>query len=119
MATDLGMGHPLETALCSCVVAMRLGEVQTGRLDGDAVHAVLAEAGHHVPRTRRERPAGLSQREVEVLRLLARGLSNRDMARQLSFSPDTVKHHIQHIYDKAGLSTRAGATLFAMENSLL
>lgn len=94
-------------------------EVRAGRLDGDAVHAVLAEAGHRVPRARRERPAGLSQRELEVLRLLARGLSNRDMAEQLYLSPDTVKHHIQHIYDKIGLSTRAGATLFAMENALL
>ena len=94
-------------------------EVRAGRLDGDAVHAVLAEAGHRVPRARRERPAGLSEREVEVLRLLARGRSNRDMAEQLYLSPDTVKHHIQHIYDKIGIATRAGATLFAMENGLL
>ena len=54
-----------------------------------------------------------------MLRLLARGQSNRDMAEQLYLSPDTVKHHIQHIYDKIGVSTRAGATLFAMENALL
>ena len=94
------------------------GEVRAGRLDGDAVHAVLAEAGHRVPRSRRTRPGGLSEREVEVLRLLARGLSNRDMAEQLFVAPDTVKHHIQHIYDKIGLSTRAGATLFAVENGL-
>jgi HD-GYP domain-containing protein (c-di-GMP phosphodiesterase class II) len=94
-------------------------EVRAGRLDGDAAQAVLAEAGHHVPLTRRERPAGLSEREVEVLRLLARGHSNRVMAQQLFLSPDTVKHHIQHIYDKIGLATRAGATLFAMENALL
>ncbi|HEX3721314.1 MAG TPA: HD domain-containing phosphohydrolase [Nitrolancea sp.] len=94
-------------------------EVRAGRLDGDAAHAVLAEAGHRVPRSQRTRPAGLSEREVEVLRLLTRGLSNRDMAEQLYLSPDTVKHHIQHIYDKIGLSTRAGATLFAMENALL
>jgi len=94
-------------------------EVRAGRLDGDAVHAVLAEAGHRVPRARRERPAGLSQREVEVLRLLTRGLSNKEMAERLYLSPDTVKRHIQHIYDKTSLSTRAGATLFAMENSLL
>jgi DNA-binding NarL/FixJ family response regulator len=98
-------------------------EVRAGRLDGDAVHAILAEAGHRHPggtrRARRERPAGLSEREVEVLRLLARGLSNRDMAEQLYLSPDTVKHHIRHIYDKTGVSTRAGATLFAMENGLL
>ena len=53
------------------------------------------------------------------MRLLARGLSNREMADQLYLSRDTVKHHIQHIYDKTGVSTRAGATLFAMENALL
>jgi HD-GYP domain-containing protein (c-di-GMP phosphodiesterase class II) len=94
-------------------------EARGGRLDGDAVHAVLAEAGHQVPSIRRERPAGLTQREVEVMRLVARGLSNREMAEQLHLSADTVKHHIQHIYDKTGLSTRAGATLFAVENSLL
>jgi len=76
-------------------------------------------SGHRVSPTRRERPAGLSQREVEVLRLLARGLSTRDMAERLHLSADTVKHHIQHIYDKTGLATRAGATLFAVENSLL
>jgi HD-GYP domain-containing protein (c-di-GMP phosphodiesterase class II) len=96
-----------------------LREVRLGRLDGDAVNAVLAEAGHRVPRARRERPAGLSQREVEVLRLLARGCSNRDIAAQLFVAPDTVKHHIRHIYDKADVTTRAGATMFAMENSLL
>lgn len=94
-------------------------EVRGGRLEGDAVDAVLAEAGHRVPHARRERPAGLSRREVEVLRLLARGLSNRDIAEQLFVAPDTVKHHIQHIYDKTAVSTRAGATMFAMENRLL
>jgi HD-GYP domain-containing protein (c-di-GMP phosphodiesterase class II) len=95
-------------------------EVRLGRLDSDAVNAVLVEAGHALPaRGRRQRPAGLSDREVEVLRLIARGLSNRDMAAQLVISQDTVKHHIQHIYDKIGVSTRAGATLFAMENRLL
>jgi HD-GYP domain-containing protein (c-di-GMP phosphodiesterase class II) len=94
-------------------------EVRAGRLDGDAVHGVLAEAGHHLQRTRKERPAGLSEREVEVLRLIARGLSNREMADQLYLAPDTVKHHIQHIYDKVGVATRAGATLFAMEHTLL
>jgi HD-GYP domain-containing protein (c-di-GMP phosphodiesterase class II) len=94
-------------------------EVRDGRLEGDAVHAVLAEAGHHVPRIRRERPAGLTDREVEVLRLLVQGLSNREVADRLVLSRDTVKHHIQHIYNKTGVSTRAGATLFAMEHTLL
>jgi HD-GYP domain-containing protein (c-di-GMP phosphodiesterase class II) len=94
-------------------------EARAGRLDGEAVHAVLAEAGHRVPPVRRERPAGLSRREVEVLRLLARGHANREMAGQLCVSPDTIKHHIQHIYNKTGLATRAGVTLFAMEHGLL
>ena len=94
-------------------------EGRAGRLDGEAIAAVLAAAGHSVPRSRRERPAGLSDREIEVLRLLARGLSNRDMAERLSLAPDTVKHHVQHVYDKIGLATRAGATLFAVEHALL
>ena len=94
-------------------------EVRAGRLDGDAVQAVLAAAGHRVSRARQERPAGLSRREVEVLRLLARGHSNREIGTQLYVAPDTVKRHIQHIYDKTGLSTRAGATLFAVENALI
>jgi HD-GYP domain-containing protein (c-di-GMP phosphodiesterase class II) len=112
--------RPHRQALSAEAAAEELrSEVRAGRLDSDAVNAVLAEAGHRVPRARRERPAGLSEREVEVLRLLARGLSNRVMAAQLFVSPDTVKHHIQHIYNKTGVSTRAGATLFAMEHGLL
>jgi HD-GYP domain-containing protein (c-di-GMP phosphodiesterase class II) len=94
-------------------------EVRAGRLDGQSADAVLAEAGHAVSRGQRRGPAGLSQREIEVLRLLARGLGNREMAEQLTVSQDTIKHHIQHVYNKIGVSTRAGATLFAMEQSLV
>ena len=94
-------------------------EVHAGRLDGPSAEAVLAEAGHRVSSARREVPAGLSRREIEVLRLLARGLTNREMAEHLTVSQDTVKHHVQHVYNKIGVSTRAGATLFAMEQSLL
>lgn len=54
-------------------------EVRAGRLDGDAVHSVLHAAGHQTTR-RRTLPAGLTPREVEVLRLLARGLSNKQIA---------------------------------------
>jgi len=54
-----------------------------------------------------------------VLRLVARGLSNREMARQLFISEGTVHHHVQHIYHKVGVSTRAAATLFAMQHDLL
>lgn len=93
-------------------------EVRAGRLDGDAVAAVLAAAGHQAGR-RREWPAGLSAREIEVLRLVARGYSRRQIAHVLSISAHTADHHIRHIYNKTGVSTRAGATVFAMEHGLL
>jgi DNA-binding CsgD family transcriptional regulator len=93
-------------------------DVRRGRLDADAVDAVLGAAGHRVPR-RREGPAGLTRREVEVLVLLARGLSNKAIAAQLVVSPKTVGHHIEHIYRKIDCSTRAAASLFAMQHGLL
>jgi DNA-binding CsgD family transcriptional regulator len=93
-------------------------DVKAGRLDADAVEAVLGAAGHRVAR-RREGPAGLTVREVEVLRLLARGLSNREIARRLVISPKTVANHVEHIYAKIGASTRATASLFAMHHGLL
>jgi HD-GYP domain-containing protein (c-di-GMP phosphodiesterase class II) len=93
-------------------------EVKAGRLDTDAVEAVLAAAGHRVAR-RREGPAGLTAREIEVLRLATRGLTNKEIAARLVISPKTVANHIEHIYAKIGASTRAMAGLFAMKNGLL
>ena len=93
-------------------------DVRRGRLDTDAVDAVLGAAGHRVPR-RREGPAGLTRREVEVLVLIARGLSNKAIAEQLVVSPKTVGAHIEHIYSKIDCSTRAAASLFAMQHGLL
>ena len=93
-------------------------EVRAGRLDAETVEAVLGAAGHRVAR-RREGPAGLTRREVEVLRLLARGLSNKRIAEQLVISPKTVANHIEHIYAKIDASTRARASLFAMQHGLL
>jgi HD-GYP domain-containing protein (c-di-GMP phosphodiesterase class II) len=93
-------------------------EVRAGRLDAEAVDAVLGAAGHRVAR-RRGGPSGLTEREVEVLRLLARGLSNKDIASQLVISPKTVGNHVEHIYAKINASTRAAAGLFAMRNGLL
>jgi DNA-binding NarL/FixJ family response regulator len=93
--------------------------VRAGRLDGAAVDAVLRAAGHRVRRKQREWPAGLSAREVEVLRLLARGAPNRVVAQRLGISAATVSHHVQHVYTKIGVSTRAGATLFAMQQGLV
>jgi HD-GYP domain-containing protein (c-di-GMP phosphodiesterase class II) len=94
-------------------------DVQTGRLDGEAVGAVLEAAGHRGARARREWPAALSSREVEVLRLAARGLSRREISARLWISERTAGHHLQHIYDKIGVSTRAAATLFAAQHDLL
>jgi HD-GYP domain-containing protein (c-di-GMP phosphodiesterase class II) len=93
-------------------------DVRAGRYNADAVEAVLGAAGHRVPR-RREGPAGLTPREVEVLRLLARGLSNKDIAERLVISPKTVANHAEHIYAKINASTRAAAGLFAMQHGLL
>ncbi len=93
-------------------------EARAGRLDPEAVEAVLGAAGHRVLR-RREGPAGLTQREVEVLRLLARGLSNKEIAAALVITPKTVANHVEHIYAKIGASTRARASLFAMQHGLL
>jgi HD-GYP domain-containing protein (c-di-GMP phosphodiesterase class II) len=94
-------------------------EVRAGRLDGEAVQGVLIAAGHAVRRRRRELVAGLSEREIEVLRLIARGHSKKQMAALLTIAEKTVDNHIQHIYNKIGVTTRAGATLFALEHDLL
>lgn len=93
-------------------------EAQRGRLDAEAVAAVRAAAGHAAP-GRRPRPGGLTDRQLEVLRLVARGLSNREIGRALVVSPRTAEHHVQDIYARIGVSTRAGAALYAMEHDLL
>src|SRR5262249_28756894 len=93
-------------------------EVSAGRLDAECVDAVLGAAGHRVPR-RREGPAGLTRREIEVLRLLARGRSNKEIARELVISSKTVGNHVEHIYAKIDASNRAGASLFAGRQGLL
>ena len=93
-------------------------EVTAGRLDGEAVDSVLRAAGHRVGR-RREWPAGLTTREVEALRLLARGLSNKQIAGQLVISPKTAGSHVEHIYRKIDVSNRAQASLFALRHGLM
>jgi len=99
------------------VTEMR-AEVRAGRLDGAAAGAVLEAAGHRVPR-RREGPAGLTAREVEVLVLLTRGLSNKQIAERLVITPKTASNHIEHIYAKIGASSRAAAAMFAVQHGLL
>jgi HD-GYP domain-containing protein (c-di-GMP phosphodiesterase class II) len=92
--------------------------VRTGLLDAEAAGAVLAAAGHDIE-VRRELPAGLTEREAQVLGLVARGHSNRQIAEALRISRRTAEHHVQHIYTKIGSSSRAAAALFAMEHDLL
>jgi HD-GYP domain-containing protein (c-di-GMP phosphodiesterase class II)/DNA-binding CsgD family transcriptional regulator len=93
-------------------------EAMAGRLDPVATDAVLASAG--VP-TRRPTPgpAGLTAREIEVLRLIARGAATRDVASQLGISQKTAGTHIERIYTKTGSHSRSTATIFALRNGLL
>ena len=96
-----------------------LADVAAGRLDRDAAHAVLDAAGLARRRTRSAWPCGLTDREVEVLRLLSRGGTNKEIAASLGISPRTAQHHVIHIYQKIEVSSRAAAALFATENGLL
>jgi len=93
-------------------------EAQAGRLDGEAVSAVLKAAGAPVP-ARRSSPGSLTAREVEVLVLLARGNSSRQIAAKLVVAPKTASNHVQNIYAKLGNSSRAAATLYAMQHGLI
>jgi HD-GYP domain-containing protein (c-di-GMP phosphodiesterase class II) len=96
-----------------------LREAEEGRLDPEAVDAVLNAAGHRVRERPRELPAGLTERELEVLLVLVRGESNQEIAQDLGISAKTVGHHVQHVYQKAGVRSRAAATLWAFEHDLV
>ena len=93
-------------------------EVRAGRLASDAVEAVLAAAGLRRSK-RRSGPAGLTPREVEVLILVARGASTKQVARALGITAKTAGTHIERIYAKIGASSRSTATLFALQQGLL
>ena len=93
-------------------------EVTDGRLDGDAVRAVLDAAGHRVRRPVGH-AGGLTAREVEVLVLLARGMTNKQIAQELTISAKTVNAHAEHIYTKLGLRSRGAAALYAMRHGLM
>jgi HD-GYP domain-containing protein (c-di-GMP phosphodiesterase class II) len=110
--------RPHREPLAADRAAEILGEqASAGRLDADAVRAVVESAGQRPPRL--ERPAGLTEREAEVVGMLARGLQTKQVARALGISVKTADRHIQNAYRKIGVSTRAAATLFAMEHGLL
>jgi DNA-binding NarL/FixJ family response regulator len=92
-------------------------EARAGRVDVDAVTAIVGVAGQRAPRL--ERPAGLTEREAEVVAMLARGLQTKQVARALGISVKTADRHVQNSYRKIGVSSRAAATLFAMEHGLV
>ena len=111
--------RPHRPALAAEEAAAQLrSEVRTGRLDGDAVGVVLRASGHRAP-ARREGPAGLTAREVEVLALLARGNATKEIARHLGITPKTASNHVEHVYTKLGVGSRAAATLFATQHGLV
>ena len=95
--------------------------VAAGALDPEAARAVCDAAGVSLRRGRASAPwpAGLTDREVEVLRLLARGLTKKEIANALVIAPGTAHTHTVHIYEKLGVSTRAGVALFALEHGLV
>lgn len=95
-------------------------DAAAGRFDLAAVRAVLDAAGEAAPAPPAPpTPAGLSDREVQVLRLVARGATNKDVARALGITAKTAAHHVAHIYAKTGCTSRAGAALFAVDHGLL
>ena len=105
-------GMPAEQA----ALALAAG-AKAGRLDPDAVAAVIESAGQRMPRL--DRPHGLTGRESQVLALLARGLLTKQVAKALGISVKTADRHVQNIYAKIGVSSRAAATMFAMEHGLV
>jgi len=110
--------RPHRAPLAPSEAAEALGEeCRAGLFDADAVAVLLETAGQPVRRI--ERPAGLSEREAEVIALLARGLQTKQIARTLAISAKTADRHIEHAYRKIGVSTRAAAALFAMEHGLV
>ena len=106
LASDLG------------VPAVRLrARVTRGALDADSVHAVLSVAGHAPTRVRRD--DSLTPRETEILGMVARGHSNRDIALRLVLSEKTVRNHVERTYAKIGATNRVGASLYALEQGLI
>ncbi|HVQ75098.1 MAG TPA: HD domain-containing phosphohydrolase [Candidatus Binatia bacterium] len=110
--------RPHRAAMSPQQAAEVLGEeARAGRHDSEMAAAVIEAAGQPAPQV--ERPAGLTEREVEVVGLLARGLQTKQVARRLAISVKTADRHIQNAYRKMGVSTRAAATMFAMEHGLV
>lgn len=95
------------------------GQAREGLFDRNAVEAVLTSVGQKGDRTRRSASIDLSEREIEVLQLVAREATNPAIAAELGISPKTVERHVTNIYNKTGVTTRAGAAIYALEMGLI
>jgi HD-GYP domain-containing protein (c-di-GMP phosphodiesterase class II) len=113
--------RPHRRALAPAAAAAHLRSLgEAGQLDRRAVEAVLDAAGQRAAvRVAGELPAGLSEREREVLVLVARGLTNKQVAERLVISSRTVQNHLASVFAKTGVSNRAGAALFAVQHGLI
>jgi HD-GYP domain-containing protein (c-di-GMP phosphodiesterase class II) len=110
--------RPYREPLTPDAAAARLrARASRGALDPSSVDAVLAVAGHAAPRARRD--DALSPRETEILGLVARGLSNREIAARLVLSEKTVRNHVERTYTRIGATNRVGASLYALKNGLV
>ncbi|MCV7354410.1 HD domain-containing phosphohydrolase [Mycolicibacterium fluoranthenivorans] len=110
--------RPYREAFTPASAARRLrARVRAGQLDPVAVEAVLHAAGHHAERPR-GRPDGLTPREVDVLRLVARGASNKEISETLVISEKTARNHVERTYAKIGVSNRIGASMYALRHGL-
>jgi HD-GYP domain-containing protein (c-di-GMP phosphodiesterase class II) len=111
--------RPYRPALSRAAARAKLGQmVREGTLEKRATDAVLEAAGEEQLDVRQGHAAGLTDREVEVLRLIARGRTNKEIAEALVITEKTAGHHVEHIYAKVGVATRVGAALFAMQHDL-
>jgi HD-GYP domain-containing protein (c-di-GMP phosphodiesterase class II)/DNA-binding CsgD family transcriptional regulator len=111
------MRRDVPAALCADAFAALGRALAVPTVAAPRLSAASVPDPHIQPRT--EWPAGLTDREVEVVRLLATGASRRAMAHSLSVSEHTIRHHLEHIYDKIDVHTRVEVTLFAIEHGLL
>jgi DNA-binding NarL/FixJ family response regulator len=118
MAFAMSEDRPYRPALGPEVIARELvAEAAAGRLDSKAVDAVLASLG--LPnRTAPAESHGLSERELEVAQLLARGKSNKEIGVQLHISPRTVQVHVGRIFEKLKVRSRAGAAIWLIQHDL-
>jgi ATP/maltotriose-dependent transcriptional regulator MalT len=121
---------PREAARTRVLLALacrEVGDDDTADLELAVAAAVFRELGarpdvervEHLVSRRRPAPHGLTQREVEVLRLVSGGSTNKEIAGELVLSERTVERHLSNIFTKLGVSTRSAATSFAYENGLV